>query len=187
MSTSSKDKNRLSGKGEKAKSRLDILRDEVTALTKVFNSISNTYKEVEPLIVQSTNTFPIRLDFEIADLLNLYLDIIIAPSETDSTMVEGYIIYGVHRTLCFTECKHPKNGDDYRCDRIARCDGWEDKPLIRFKVNQYGEIVGDELDDKWYVKQNVNQDKKHLADLHYRAIDHIWNKASEWTNEKLLS
>ena len=127
--------------------------------------------------------------------LRFYIDFTLLASEGDDTSdIKGSIVYGVSRTLCFQTCIFPKDADTCkRCERIKRCDGLEDKPMIQFTVNRHGIAKSrGELDDEWRIadpkqdKEKIKEITKSLLDLHYRALDHIWKDALSWTNENIL-
>ena len=141
-----------------------------------------------------------RLEFK-SHGLDYYIDFTVVPVRaSDKSDLEGCIIYGVSRTLCFLLQQDPPNPNDpeqckechYRkadvcvdCQRTSRCDGFEDKSLISFSVNKNGLIRSSgELEGEWWVSDTGPIEK--LADLHYRALDHIWQDALDWTNENIL-
>ncbi len=107
-------------------------------------------------------------------------------SERDGqSNIKGSIIYGTSRTLCFSDCIYPnlnKQNNCERCERISRCDGLEDKPLIYFEVTDHGMIKSSgKLEGEWWI-----EDKSDLLELHYRALDLIWKEALDWANEIVL-
>jgi len=127
--------------------------------------------------------------------LRFYIDFTLLTSESDDPAdIRGSIIYGTSRTLCFRDCIFPKDTEKCkRCERITRCDGLEDKPIIQFTVNRHGIVTSrGELDDEWRIedpkqdKEKLKEITKSLLDLHYRALDHIWKDALDWTNENIL-
>ena len=127
--------------------------------------------------------------------LRFYIDFTLLASEGDDPSdIKGSIVYGVSRTLCFQTCIFPKDTKKCnRCERITRCDGLEDKPMIQFTVNRHGIAKSrGELDDEWRIadpkqdKEKLKEITKSLLDLHYRALDHIWKDALDWTNENIL-
>jgi len=134
---------------------------------------------------------PERIEFKLNRLV-FYIDFTLVPSESDDVIyINGSIIYGTNRTLCFTDCifpeKNKKNNNCENCERIDRCDRLEDKPLIQFSVYRSGQIKNSELDDEWWIKKsNEEKNKQNLIDMHYRALAHIWKDALDWTNEKIL-
>ena len=112
--------------------------------------------------------------------LQFYIDFTVVASEGDDpTDIKGSIIYGGNRTLC---CLFQENSKKCNlCERIKRCDGLKDKPLIQFSVSRTGMIKSrGELEDEWWIKEEGD-----LADLHYRALDHIWKDSIDWTNENI--
>lgn len=126
---------------------------------------------------------PERIEFN-CNHLKCYIDFTVVASERDGqSNINGSIIYGTSRTICFLKCLFPnKQKDCERCERIIRCDGLEDKPLISFKVTQHGMIKSSgKLEGEWWI-----EDKSDLLELHYRALDLIWKDALDWTNEIIL-
>ena len=128
---------------------------------------------------------PERIEFDF-NSLKFYIDFTVVASEHDEiTDIKGSIVYGTSRTLCFLNCIFPNRGTDddcKNCERIRRCDGLEDKPLISFEVSQHGMIQSSgKLEGEWWIK-----DKPDLDELHYRAIDLIWKEALDWANEIIL-
>ena len=126
---------------------------------------------------------PKRIEFEL-NYLKFYIDFTLVASERDGqSNVKGSIIYGISRTLCFSECIFPNKQNDYKkCERFVRCDGLEDKPLISFEVTQHGMIQSSgKLEGEWWIK-----DKPDLDELHYRTLDLIWKEALDWANEIIV-
>ncbi len=128
---------------------------------------------------------PKRIRFKLNDF-KFYIDFTVVSSNAEDQFdIKGAIVYGTNRTLCFSECILPKSNDSKvceNCDRIARCDRLEDKPLLQFLINQHGMIQASEkLEGEWWA-----DDTKDLQELHYRALDLIWMDALDWTNENLL-
>ena len=128
---------------------------------------------------------PARIEFDF-NHLKFYIDFTLVASEHDDiTDIKGSIIYGTNRTLCFLNCIFPNRStvDDYKnCERIIRCDGLEDKPLISFEVTQHGMIKSSgKLKGEWWI-----EDKSDLLELHYRVLALIWKEALDWTNEIIL-
>ncbi len=128
---------------------------------------------------------PERIEFDF-NSLKFYIDFTVVASERDGqSNIKGSIIYGTSRTLCFSDCIYPNSKDPKtceRCQRISKCDGLEDKPLISFEINQHGMIQSSgKLEGEWWIK-----DKSDLLELHYRALDLIWKDALDWANEIIL-
>ncbi len=126
---------------------------------------------------------PKRIEFGF-NHLKFYIDFTVVVSEGDDLAnIKGSIVYGTSRTLCFSECIFPKKTNKCKkCERIDRCDGLEDKPLINFSVTQQGMIQSSaELEGEWWIG-----DKSNLLELHYRAMDLIWKQALDWANEIVL-
>lgn len=153
------DPEKLSRKGEKAKHSLDAINNNIVEMKKILNSIRNGMEnfidEQEPQVKISKSFFdgmPKRILFKLNDI-KWFIDFTISTNEKDEIL--GNIIYGTNRTLCFQECIFPKTKNDgkknnnktekeqvncLRCERIIRCDGFEDKPLIQFTINRDGMI-----------------------------------------------
>ena len=128
---------------------------------------------------------PGRIEFE-SNSLKFYIDFTVVVSERDGqSNIKGSIIYGTNRTLCFSDCIYPnlkEQNNCERCERISRCDGLEDKPLISFEVTQHGMIQSSgKLEDEWWIK-----DKSDLLEMHYRTLDLIWKDALDWANEIIV-
>lgn len=202
---------KVSGKGEKARNNVNAARSDIDALQKTLGRIVDVYKsfnmEEGGKRRSMVDDMPARIEFN-KNGLRLYIDFTLQAAHSgEDRDVEGVIIYGANRTLCFknwpfgekTDSGLPQKTEDLRyCDRITRCDGFEDKPLLRFTVNRHGRIRSVEIDDEWWIvpeetnntqDEKVDKEKKNreaLSDLHYRAIDRIWSDALDWTNENIL-
>ena len=128
---------------------------------------------------------PIRIDFEF-NSLKFHIDFTLVATDRDGqSNIKGSIIYGTSRTLCFSDCIYKnlnKQNDCERCERILRCDGLEDKPLISFEVTKHGMIQSSgKLEGEWWIK-----DIPDLDELHYRTLDLIWEEALGWANEIIV-
>ncbi len=123
---------------------------------------------------------PTRIEFKFYHF-RFYIDFIMAAAEAnDMINIEGNIIYGTNRSLCFADCINPKEGCN--CQRTVRCDNLEDKPLIQFSVNRHGMIQSSgKLEGELWTTNEED-----LLDLHYRAIDLIWQEALDWANEIMM-
>ena len=191
--------NKLTGKGKKAKKRLIHINNEIEEMIRKLNDAhdvifeeiggnSNDLQKQRSMIEGA----PKRIEF-MSNQLKFYIDFTVVASEGDDpTDIKGSIIYGANRTLCFKDCIFPKNTNNCKlCERINRCDGLEDKPLIQFSVNKTGMIKSrGELEDEWWIKKEEDLEEDDLeegdlADLHYRALDHIWKDSIDWTNENI--
>ena len=128
---------------------------------------------------------PNRIDF-LFNSLKFHIGFTLVATERDGqSNIKGSIIYGTSRTLCFSDCIYPnlnKQKDCERCERILRCDGLEDKPLISFEVTQHGMIQSSgKLEGEWWIKTTPDIDE-----LHYRTLDLIWKEALGWANEIIV-
>ena len=207
------------GKGKRAFDRLSAVDSEVNEIKGILHvvskNITKTFEregiEFEPKTEQQEekkpqkirgmiSALPNRIEFT-CNRLKFYIDFTLLTSEGDDpTDIKGSIIYGTSRTLCFRDCIFPKDTEECkRCERITRCDGLEDKPIIQFTVNRHGIVKSrGELDDEWRIadpqkekdenkrKEKERKIRKDLLDLHYRTLDHIWKDALDWTNENIL-
>ena len=190
---------KLKGKGKKAFKRLKIMNTELGEINKKLQKASTNLYDIienkknimnefkaESKVLSNSRTrcmieqIPKRIEFGIGKL-KFYVDFtIIALDRDDLIDINGSIIYGNSRTLCFSDCPAPNNKD--QCQRTTRCDGLEDKPLIQFSVNRQGIIHSNgELEDEWWIK-----DDEDLLDFHYRSLDLIWKQALDWCNENIL-
>ena len=189
---------KLSGKGKKAFKRLKTMNNELVEINKKLEIASTSLEEIikndknilaefraKSKLLSKSKTrcmiemAPKRLEFQL-ERLKFYIDFTIIASDHDDLIVNGSIIYGTSRTLCFSDCPAPNNKN--QCQRTTRCDGLEDKPLIQFSVNRQGIIHSNgELEDEWWIK-----DDEDLLDFHYRSLDLIWKQALDWSNENIL-
>jgi hypothetical protein len=200
---------KVSGKGEKARNSVIAAWSDIETVQAVLGRIVEVYKFFDMIQSKKMRSMvegvPARIEFE-ENGLRLYVDFTLQTANNgEGPDVEGVIIYGTSRTLCFKEWPFPEQPDvpmaqkaeDRKCcDRITRCDGLEDKPLLRYMVNRHGRIRSAEIDDEWWIvplgtddtknKKLIKENQETLADLHYRAIDRIWSDAVDWTNEKIL-
>ncbi len=196
--------NKSTGKGRKAQDRLEAINSQVEIvdgkLTKAkdtLQSVLASCKIIENLTEtekkrSSIGNAPDRIEFQI-NSLPFYIDFTISAVENEGlTSVEGCIVYGVNRPLCFLKCLFPKTDGCKYCDRVPRCDRFEDKPLVKFSINRDGILRSSgDLDDQWRISDTGKEDeeeenKKNILDLNYRALDHIWRDALDWTNENIL-
>lgn len=217
----------LSGKGKKAWDRLEAIDEQVkgvlsrlqeaqTTLSRITSEVkgdkeNEAREKVAELENKQDNTIrksrsaikgmPTRIEFSSYGL-HFYIDFTVTASDRESLVnIEGCIVYGVTRPLCFAECILPegRTKEWAGCDRITRCDRFEDKPLVQFSVNRDGIIrSSDGLDDQWRILDTAGKDDATVSvnneaenemivqDLHYRALDHIWKDALDWTNENVL-
>lgn len=202
-------KGEMTTKGKKALHRLKAIGNDVDKIIRFIHTIANYLTEIlkeedgkfERKSEEESTTpqklrgmisgLPNRIGFTYNNL-DFYIDFtLLAPERDDTADIEGNIIYGTSRTLCFRECIFPEENEECkRCERIARCDGLEDKPIIQFTVDRHAIIKSrGELDDEWQIEdtgeEKENENKKNLRDLHYRTLDNIWKDALNWTNETI--
>ncbi len=183
-------------KRKKAKLRLRVIRDQAEKIIEKLDLIAKLFKEIlnencgytkKRVMVKNV---PYRIEFEYIGL-DFYIDFtLLSINGDDQTDIRGSIIYGVNRTLCFVDCIFPETNEetnDKSCDRIARCDKFEDKPLFQFLIDRHGLIKScGKLEDEWWVKEEESEDKESLEELHYRTLVTVWNEALDWTNETRL-
>lgn len=181
IASSEVDKNQKSKQGKKSKNEKDQ--------QKCMSAIDN---------------IPKRIEFKLINL-KFYIDFtLIMPAKDRSADIEGCVIYGTSKSICFTDCIYPRQQNETNCkccDRVARCDGFEDKTLMQFSVDRNGLIQSTgEFEDVWRIKK-VEQDEKDkgagitgdeslkdmVSELHYRTMELIWPKALAWTNENILA
>ena len=216
----------LSGKGKKAWDRLEVIDEQVkgvlsrlqeaqTTLSRITSEVKgdkekearekgtelkNKQDNTIPKSRSAVEGMPTRIEFPSYGL-HFYIDFTVTASDRESLVnIEGCIVYGITRPLCFAECILPEGRPKWAgCDRISRCDRFEDKPLVQFSVNRDGIIrSSDDLDDQWRIldtagkddatarAENETENEKSVQDLHYRTLDHIWKDALDWTNENIL-
>ncbi|MBA3016674.1 MAG: hypothetical protein FP811_00700 [Desulfobacteraceae bacterium] len=123
---------------------------------------------------------PTRIEFKFYHF-RFYIDFTMVAAEADGMInIEGNIIYGTNRPLCFADCINPE--EECNCQRTVRCDNLEDKPLIQFSVNRHGMIQSSgKLEGELWTTNEED-----LLDLHYRALDLIWKEALDWANKIIL-
>jgi len=189
--------NKSPSKKEKAKNKLDAVEAQANEIIKKLKIIAELFskmglpgeekesKKRRAMVENVAN----RFEFKCIGL-NFYIDFTLLSHGDDLTDIRGSIIYGVNRPLCFVDCIFPETNEetnDKSCDRIARCDQFEDKALVQFSVDRHGLIKSNGgLKDEWWVKDRGPKSKKGLEDLHYRNLCEIWNEALDWTNETIL-
>lgn len=186
------------GKGIKAFHRLKTMSKEVGEINNCLNTASKNlieiignknvdakFKAESELLPGSkrrslTEKAPTRIEFKFYHF-RFYIDFTMVAAEADDMInIEGNIIYGTNRPLCFADCINPEEGCN--CQRTVRCDNLEDKPLIQFSVNRHGMIQSSgKLEGELWTTNEED-----LLDLHYRAIDLIWKDALEWANEIMM-
>lgn len=128
---------------------------------------------------------PERIEFK-CNGLKFYIDFTIEAIDYNGMFqIEGCIIYGANRALCFSKCiLGDENFNNCEaCERVGRCDGYEDNALIKFSINRHRLIqCMDKFEDEsWSITK-----KDYLEDLHYMELEKIWAEALAWTNENLL-
>ena len=201
------------GKGKKAFYRLSAVNSDVKEIKVILNNAranitemlgreskrSDPVIEFEPESTQQKkppgklrgmiSSLPDRVEFT-CNSLKFYIDFTLLATESDnSNSIKGSIIYGISRTLCFSDCIFPKDTEKCkRCERITRCDGLEDKPMIQFTVDRHGIVRSKgELDEEWrIVNEQDEEGKKKLSEFLNCTLDYIWKDALDWTNERML-
>ena len=182
-------------KGEKAKRKFAGLDVDLNAMGKILENVSKTMKGIikpesdgEPEQKKKQRSMiieePERIEFKFSGL-NFYIDFTIEAVDYDGMFqIEGCMLYGANRALCFSKCIF--NDKDLKkceaCERVGRCDGYEDNAFIKFSINRHKLIqCMDKFEEaSWLIT------KKDLTDLHYRALEKIWAEALAWTNENLF-
>jgi len=191
MTESKKEKTadeKLSKKGKIAEKKLDAIEKKMNSQMKDLDSISKILNEIIKGIEtkESKNKqnevkkIPNRIKFGNNHIM-FYIDFTVTMKESENlSTINGSIIYGTSRTMCFTEC--PENYNRKECQRNVRCDHLDDKPLIEFTVGDEGLIKSSGgLEDEWLL-----DDEESLREMHLRTMVHIWKDALDWSNEKLL-
>lgn len=194
------------GKSKKALRKLSAVNTEIENIGKRLNvvkerlvKIINKLEEIDYLNVETelinnkkyekqkcmVEPLPKRIEFKF-NHLKFYIDFTLTQENGASADIKECMIYGANRSTCFTKCFFDKKTDDKtceKCERVSRCDGLEDKPLIQFFIDRHGMIQSaGEFEDSWWVKKVDD-----LPELHFRTMELIWPKALEWTNENLLA
>lgn len=142
---------------------------------------------------------PERLEFTVNGL-RFYVDFIVLPSSSNELPdLEGGIVYGAQRAQCFASCdigsKHNSTSPKHVV-ALMRCDGLEDKPLLKLSIDDHGKITeSDKIDDEWWIGKSEGEcadwvadaeTKKSLQEMHCRVLRVIWRDALNWVNERLL-
>ncbi len=182
-------------KGKIAKSRFAGLKDDLKAMEQILSDVSDAMEGItksesdkEPKQKKKQRSMiieePKRIEFKF-NRLNFYIDFTIEAIDCDGMFqIEGCILYGANRSLCFSKCilgdENFNKGE--ACQRVGRCDGYEDNTFIKFSINRHKLIqCMDKFEEKsWRI---TNKD---LEDLHYVALEKIWAEALAWTNENLF-
>jgi len=131
----------LKGKGEQARIRLEALEKEINLSSTILKIIHDNFlkiikgkeRNIKKIKPQSTflgdskqrsmlNDSPNRIEFEF-NKLKFYIDFIFVSLERyDLIEINGSIIYGTNRTLCFSDCIFSKNSKNCeKCQRMGRC------------------------------------------------------------------
>ena len=199
--------NKKYSKKEKAEFKFVAFEGQAKEIIAILNRVADLFKNIlrdEPIFKYSINRkkqakdkkVPDQIEFEYIGL-NFYIEFTLLPIQADDlNNIIGSIIYGVNRTQHFADCSfhdtNEKINPKIRCKNM-RCDRSEDKPIIKFSVNQHGLIKSrGELEDEWWVddksknKESLAKSKESLEELHYRTLVTIWNEALDWTNETIL-
>jgi hypothetical protein len=220
MKNNNDDMEKLSSKAILAKRNLSVIGSEVECMKKLLNELNDLLKtiiekmpeicrlnekeKVKEIRRSMIYDLPPRIKFCMNRLI-FFIDFTVLPTRDGSGQgIEGAIIYGASRTLCFNKIKDNKKKQcktfeaccDH-CERTGRCDGLEDKTFLKLLINRYGAIRSGELEDEWQLSlcaedtgaRTTKKDKLAkgiLTGIHYRAMDKIWRDALEWTNENIL-
>jgi len=215
----------ISRKGKKAYHRLESLNSELTEMKSTLHEVQKILCEIA---TKGEKCKSIRLTRSIVlkDIpriklsfigLEFYIDFTISVSERDgSSELNGNIIYGTMRPQCYAKCTYSELLDTKKkakeewmlCERISRCDGSDDKPILKFSLNRHGMFKSTELRDEWWIKETSEKGEEMvllpakkikgdsstddnleeiLKDMHYRALNFIWKEALDWNNEIIMS
>jgi len=128
------------------------------------------------IIGSKIKEIPPRLRFASCNI-KFYIDFTVVPSgHGDEIIPRGSIVYGTRRE---------RYGESQNIP--------EDKAFIEFFVNKHGMIESNGgIEGEWWIgkecKEKETRDKQldQVAELHFRALNHIWKDAVTWTNETLL-
>jgi len=190
----------ITKKGRQAFFKLEVINKQMEDLRKKLIQIEGFLVDhlkaslIEPRRQRIFNSSVLKQMVFMYNGLRFYIEFTVVASETDQNGLEGRIVYGTSKTVCFVECPEETR---LCCERVPRCDCLEDKPLIQFSVDQHGMIQSSgKLQDEWWVwdkdeapadeKNSEKEDRKALLDLHYRALEAIWKEALDWVNEDIL-
>lgn len=197
-------KSYLNGKSKKCLQKLYAEANEINEIVQILNKVEkllqtiiNTekfedgYLNAKSKVIGNSkqrcmiDRVPKRIEFEL-NHLRFFIDFTLLAPESDGVNdTKGTMIYGVNRSTCFAKCIFPKRGRAKckYCERVSRCDGLEDKPLIQFFIDRHGMIQSaGEFEDSWWVEKVDD-----LPELHFRTMELIWPKALQWTNENILA
>lgn len=128
---------------------------------------------------------PPRLRFTSCNI-EFHIDFTVVPSgHGDEIISKGSIVYGTRRERYGAGQNVP-----------------EDRAFVEFFVNKHGMIQSNGgIEGEWWIgkeykeegdikdeKEKETRDKQldQVAELHFRALNHIWKDAVTWTNETLL-
>lgn len=178
-----------------ARHMLELLENARTQLNKVIsNSEANCGSPDTPLSRVTKMKLPMKLPERLWfswGCLPFYIDFRLSATEhtAEEPIVIGSIVYGT-----LTE----KYGEEKNI--------LEEKPLLAFMVNKNGLIEANrEPKGQWWIGEphekekgatkkqkeeivNDAEDKQlaEFAEMHFRALKHIWKDALKWANENLL-
>lgn len=142
--------------------------------------------EGEAQIVKSKiSKIPQRIRF-ICCNMEFYVDFTVTPVKRDDEIFcKGSIVYGTRR-------------EQYGASKNVP----EDKPLVEFTINKHGMIESNgSIQGEWWIGKAYNEESQtteqqeskirkkqmdHVSDLHFRALNTIWQDAVSWTNETIL-
>lgn len=208
--------NNLSKKGRIAKRKLDEIGSNINSLLGLLKKVK---KRLEDIIEADNGSGLITVEEKLKEViekgkdpkqkirfsdklgriefyrsnLNFYIEFTIVSHDNDDLVEhEGRIVYGVNRTLCYKNCI--MYDSHYKCERLGRCDGLEDKPFAQFSIDRHGRIQSNNnIEGEWLfsvnnkgVEDDKTKNKKDLSEIHYLTLVHIWKDALSWVNEKIL-
>ena len=189
----------MKSRGKDAYQDLVDIKTEMQAITKLLENTRKLLVEVidresrdidgkvldgkAQIIGSKIIGIPQRLRFNSSNI-EFYIDFTVSPlGRDDEILSKGSVVYGTRRERYGAGKNIP-----------------EDKPLIDFLVNIHGMIetnVG--IEGEWWIGKDYKEECKtdneketrekqldQVAELHFRAINHIWKDAVTWTNETLL-
>lgn len=182
------------GKSRKAQRRLEGLRQQTKDVAIRLGQAHDTLREILCEDAHATLLNTVRADcgeeeegataltrivfgYDCSTSFHLYIDFRVL---SDGDDIEGAIVYGALRDPCYPHSLWPNPNDKK-----------EEKPLLRFSVNDIGRIsTKGTLTDEWWLratpKSAPKDARKAVSEMHYRALDCICRDALNWVNEPYL-